>query len=266
MPAWGFMWLLSFTLYFGCKWLTWRRAKRRNPQADKWISMGYLLAWVGMDAGEFMRGRGKAGRAKMDEWIWPAARVLLGVTLIWFVARHFYGVYPLVAGWIGMVGLILCLHFGLFHLLALGWQLFGVDAKPIMRQPLLAVSLAEFWGRRWNTAFHFLAHDLVFRSMLRRVGPAGATFAVFLLSGAIHELVITLPACGGYGLPTMYFTIQGLGIIFERTPLARQLGLGQGWRGRLFAMACAAGPAFWLFPPIFVHHIILPMLQAIGAT
>jgi hypothetical protein len=26
-----------------------------------------------------------------------------------------------------------------------------------------------------------------------------------------------------------------------------------------------AGPVVWLFPPVFVHRVILPMLGAIGA-
>ena len=270
LPAWVFMWLLAFSIYFGCKWLTWARAVRQYPQADRWVSIGYLLAWVGMDAREFLHGHRGTGRPKADEWTRPAARIVLGATLVWFVTRHFSGPHPLVAGWIGMIGVILCLHFGLFHLLALGWQRVGVDVQPIMRQPSRGVSLAEFWGRRWNTAFHFLAHDLVFRPVFRRVfrrvGAAGATFTVFLVSGLIHELVISLPARGGYGLPTMYFAIQGLGVIFERTPLAKRLGLGHGWRGWLFTMACAAGPVFWLFHPTFVRNVILPMLQAIGAN
>ncbi len=266
LPAWGFMWLLAFALYFGCKWLTWRRALRQNPQTKRWISLGYLLAWVGMDSGEFMRGQRKFGRPEAIEWIWPVARILLGVTLVWLVARHFSGAHPLAAGWIGMIGVILCLHFGSFHLLALCWQHIGVDAKPIMRQPLRSMSLTDFWGRRWNAAFHFLAHDLVFRPVLRRVGITGATLAAFLVSGLIHELLISLPARGGYGLPTMYFAIQGMGVISQRSSFGKRLGLGHGRRGWLFTVLFVAGPVFWLFHPVFVHNVILPMLQAIGAT
>jgi alginate O-acetyltransferase complex protein AlgI len=97
-------------------------------------------------------------------------------------------------------------------------------------------------------------------------GPTGATLLVFFVSGVIHELVISLPARGGYGLPTGYFLIQGLGVIGEHTPFGRQLGLGRGLRGWLFTLFVTVGPAFSLFHPPFVRNVILPMLEAIGAT
>jgi hypothetical protein len=135
-----------------------------------------------------------------------------------------------------------------------------------MRSPFLATSLAEFWSARWNTAFHLLAQDVAFRPLARRRGPTGATIGVFLISGLVHEAVISLPARGGFGLPTAYFVLQGLGVLAERARCGRRLGLGRGLRGWLFALICAAGPAFWLFHPPFIHRVILPMLQAIGAT
>jgi predicted DCC family thiol-disulfide oxidoreductase YuxK len=265
-PAWIFMWLLAFSLYLGCKWLTWRRAMRGVNDANTSLSFGYLFGWVGMDAKKFLQNKRTDFAVKPRDWLWATAKILLGAVLVWFVARRFVGTQPLAAGWIGMVGIILCLHFGLFHLLALAWQRAGVNAQPIMCEPLRATSLADFWGRRWNAAFHFLANDFVFRQLLRKFGATGAMILVFLLSGLIHDFIISLPARGGYGLPTAYFLIQGLGIVFERTTFAKHLGFGHGWRGWLFTAACTIGPAFWLFHPFFVHNVILPMLQAIGAT
>ena len=165
-----------------------------------------------------------------------------------------------------MVGIILLLHFGLFHLLALVWQRAGVSVKPLMRAPLLTTSLGEFWGARWNTGFHTLAHKFVFHSARRRAGQIAGVLTVFLASGLIHELVITLPAHGGYGLPTVYFLLQGLALVLERSALGTKLGLAIGLRGRIFALLVATAPAFWLFPPVFVRNVILPMLHAIGAT
>jgi Membrane bound O-acyl transferase family len=117
-----------------------------------------------------------------------ALKTLLGATLIWVVARTAYPERPLLAGWLGMVGLILVLHFGTFHLLSLARRSHGVDATPVMRSPLLASSLADFWGRRWNTAFHELATRLTFRPLRPSFGVTGATLLVFLASGFIHEL------------------------------------------------------------------------------
>jgi predicted DCC family thiol-disulfide oxidoreductase YuxK len=265
-PAWIFMWLLAFSIYFGCKLVTWRRALRQTHDVNISISLGYLFAWVGMDARGFLRGKRDLVAPKPREWLLATVKVILGFFLIWFVARRFLGTQPLAAGWIGMVGIILCLHFGLFQLLALTWQRVGVNAQPIMREPLRSTSLADFWGRRWNAAFHFLANDFAFRPLLRKCGATTATILVFSLSGLIHDFIISLPARGGYGLPTAYFLIQGFGVVFERTTFAKQIGLGRGWRGWLFTAICTIGPTFWLFHPIFVRNVILPMLQAIGAT
>ncbi len=192
-------------------------------------------------------------------------RLLLGIVLVWGGVRTLHTALPLVAGWVGMFGIILMLHFGLFHLLALVWRHGGVLVEPLMRSPLLASSLGDFWGARWNTGFHTLAHEFAFRPLHRRIGRVLGVLAIFLLSGLVHELVITLPAGGGYGLPTMYFLLQGL-VLFERGRLGKQFGLARGIRGRAFALLVAAAPAFWLFPPVFVRNVILPMLHAIGAT
>ena len=91
------------------------------------------------------------------------------------------------------------------------------------------------------------------------------TFSSFLLLNQV-KLGRTPPARGGYGLPTAYFLLQAAGLIFERTRLVRWLGLGGGWRGWLFTAVVTVGPLYWLFHPVFVRNVILPMLQAIGAT
>jgi predicted DCC family thiol-disulfide oxidoreductase YuxK len=266
MPRWGFMWAMAFALYAGCKWLTYGEVAARGAPAGRLLALGYLLAWPGMDATTFLSGTDRLAQPPRSEWIVAALKTLLGATLTWIVARTALPANPLLAGWLGMVGLIFLLHFGTFHLLSLGWRRLGVNAMPVMRNPLRSSSLTDFWGRRWNTAFHELATQFTFRPLRPTVGLTGATLLVFLMSGLIHELVITIPAQGGYGLPTGYFAVQGLGIAGERTRLGRRLGLGRGWRGWLFTVLVTAGPAFWLFPPPFIRHVILPMLAVIGAT
>jgi alginate O-acetyltransferase complex protein AlgI len=89
---------------------------------------------------------------------------------------------------------------------------------------------------------------------------------VFAISGVIHELAISFPARGGYGLPFGYFILQGVGVLIERSRFGQTLGLGRNLRGWLFMFAFTAAPAYWLFHPTFIHDVILPMLQTIGST
>jgi len=101
--------------------------------------------------------------------------------------------------------------------------------------------------------------------LYKRVGVAAASLLVFLASGVIHDLVISLPARGGYGLPTSYFILQGLGVTLERSGFGRWLGLQKGIAGWFFMLAVAAGPAYWLFHPRFVLRVIVPFMFAIHA-
>jgi len=267
MPRWAFMWAMAFALYAGCKWLTYQEARARGVATGSLRVLGYLLAWPGMDAAAFLTGIGRpANRPRPSEWTAATLKTFLGAALVGVVARTALPGSPLLTGWLGMAGLVFVLHFGSFHLLSLGWRTVGVNAMPVMNNPLRSTSLTEFWGRRWNTAFHELAVEFTFKPLRSIAGATGASLLVFLISGLIHELVISIPAHGGYGLPTGYFLIQGLGVAAERTSFGRRIGLGCGWRGSLFTILVAGGPAFWLFPPRFVHSIVLPMLAAIGAA
>jgi Membrane bound O-acyl transferase family len=267
MPPWGFMWAMAFALYASCKWLTYWEVRTRSAAIDGRRAIGYLVAWPGMDAASFLGATGTdVAKPAASEWIAAALKTVLGATLTWVVARTALPAYPLAAGWLGMIGLIFVLHFGTFHLLSLGWRSVRVNAMPVMRNPSRSTSLAEFWGRRWNTAFHELAARFTFAPLRRLVGVPGASVLVFLGSGLIHELVISVPAHAGYGLPTAYFVLQGMGIAAERTERGRRLGLGRGVRGWVFTFVVASGPAFWLFHPPFVHTVILPMLAVIGAS
>jgi alginate O-acetyltransferase complex protein AlgI len=265
LPAWAFMWAFALALFFGCKWLTWWRARAQFERAGLGRSLGFLLFWPGMNPREFFEPRAVL-RPAMRAWAVALLKTLLGVGLTWGVVPLLTERAPALAGWVGMAGCALALHFGLFHLLALAWQRAGVNAQPIMFAPWRAESLSEFWGRRWNRAFHDLAHEFVFQPLRRRYGVRAATLAVFAVSGLIHEAVLSLPARAGYGLPTAYFLVQGLGLLLERSMAGRRLGCGTGWRGWLFTVVCTVGPVFWLFHPPFIQHVILPFLRVIGAN
>jgi alginate O-acetyltransferase complex protein AlgI len=134
-----------------------------------------------------------------------------------------------------------------------------------MRNPIVATSLGEFWGERWNLPFHELATRFLFRPLFPLIGRAGAILATFLISGVFHELVISLPASGGFGLPTGYFVLQGAGMLFERSSFGKCIGLCKGASGWAFTMLVMGGPAFGLFHPPFVDRVVVPFMQAMGA-
>jgi predicted DCC family thiol-disulfide oxidoreductase YuxK len=262
LPPWAFMWFLAFAIFMGCKWLTLGNAIRRSGRVCRFRATVYLFAWPGMDAVRFLSPH-LAPPVPHSTILKGAALALaciaIGGFFVFSVARIAHE--PLLAGWLGMFGMVLMLHFGIFALLSLGWRALRVDAQPIMDAPMRSTSVAEFWGRRWNGAFNDLALGLVFRPMARRVGVAIATLSAFAVSGLVHELVISLPAGAGYGFPTVYFLVQGIAVLAQRRCAALR-GNITGW---LFTMVVVAAPAFWLFHPPFVRRVILPFMQAIGA-
>jgi alginate O-acetyltransferase complex protein AlgI len=134
-----------------------------------------------------------------------------------------------------------------------------------MSNPLLSRSLSEFWGQRWNLGFRQLAHEFIFVPLHRRIGVTATGLLVFVLSGLIHDLVISVPARAGYGLPTAYFAIQGCGVSAERSVLGKRLGMQNGVLARIFTFVVTAGPAFWLFHPPFVLRVIIPFMKAINS-
>jgi hypothetical protein len=264
MQPWCFMWALSFAIFAGLKWMTWWKARSRAAHS-RWRSLAYLVAWPGMDAETFLDPLERSVKPSSRQWLWATLKTALGVTLLWVVARRVPEQQPPLRGWIGLFGLIFLLHFGTFHLIALFWQVMGVAAEPIMSKPTLSKTLSEFWGQRWNLGFRQLAYDLIFQPLHKRTGVAVAGLLVFVASGLIHDLVISLPAGSGYGLPTGYFILQGLGVTTERSALGRKMGLQKGPSAWIFMLIVSAAPAFWLFHPPFVLRVILPFMHAIRA-
>jgi alginate O-acetyltransferase complex protein AlgI len=261
--AWVQMWLTAFAIYAGFKWLTYREVLARRPGVPTRGRVLYGLCWPGMSFTESVSDppSREPGRS-VARWLAPAAKAFVGAGLVWFAVPAIATDAWLLRGWVGMVGLIMMLHFGTFHLLALALQAAGFNARPNMQTPLLARSLADFWGNRWNTAFNVLADRYGFRPLTPRIGPRAALAVVFLASGLLHEAVITLPAGAGFGLPTAYFALQAIGVLLERRPLIRRRPIVN----RIFAWLVLVAPLGWLFPPGFVRNAVLPMLNAIGAS
>ena len=264
-PRWAQMWALAIAIYTGCKWLTWGRTTGRHVPA--WKQCAYLFAWPGMDAASFLEDGPPSHRSQCrgGEWVAATARLVVGLVLLFGAARLIPPQHAYMVGWIGMIAIVSILHFGAFHLLSCFWRRNGVQARPLMNRPLASTSLSEFWSRRWNSAFRDLTYRFLYRPAASWVGPRWGILVGFLFSGAIHDLVISVPARGGYGGPTVFFAIQGSAMVIERTRFGRQFGLGSGWSGRLFAFAVLLAPVGLLFHRPFVVGIIVPFMRAVGA-
>jgi hypothetical protein len=262
-PPWAVMWMLALAIFAGCKWLSWQRSGVVG--ASWWRHLGYWLAWPGMDASAFLRSKPlpEKDTPSWSELVWAVGNCLMGGLLVWGVCPLLMG--ELVLGWVGMVGVVLMLHFGVFQMLSWIWRWNGVAALPLMNQPLASVSVTAFWGKRWNTAFRDLTHSFLFRPLAARWGPRPALVAGFFLSGLVHDLVISVSAGAGHGGPTLFFLIQAAAILFERSPLGKTLGLGEGWRGWIFTLLALIVPVFLLFHPPFIRNVMVPFMKGLWA-
>lgn len=160
---------------------------------------------------------------------------------------------PLAKAWLAIAGMLALFHMGLFDVMAglLRWN--GIPVERICPSPWLSRSLAEFWSARWNRAFHVCVRDCLYRPLARRWGRTAALITVFLFSGLAHELVISFPAGAGWGLPTLYFTLHGIAVEFEKRKLIR---------GRwLTTVALVLLPLPILFHGPFMANVVLPLVR-----
>lgn len=280
LPLWIGMWFLTAAVFFSLKWLVWRRTYAALPNRTPARFWTWLLLWPGMNPAPFFVNTSSSASAASRtppslaaqthtgpfpttsrQWLAALAKTAVGLAALGAAGPIVYHHSPLAAGWIGMFGLIMLMHCGVFHLAALAWRRAGVAVEPIMDNPLKAATLAEFWSRRWNRAFRDLVEPLVFRPLVRRYGPRVASWGVFLFSGVIHDLVITVPARGGYGLPTLYFLIQAAAIELARSPLGKRFRLRHGLGARLLAAVALIAPLGLLAPRPFIENCIVPLVS-----
>lgn len=236
MSAWDRMVLGVVVVYLLFKALTARRLSFGR-------TLGYWALWPGMDARPFAETRPAAGPELMA---WGLLKMSIGAVCL--TLRTGWAPADLVLVFVG-IGLLV--HFGICDVLAGFWRARGVAVERLFVNPAASRTLGEFWGRRWNLAFHVVARDLVFKPVARRWGGTAGTLAAFLFSGLLHELLLSVPAGGGYGLPAGYFALQGLLVLAERR-----------WKieHRAWALFWVLAPAPMLFHPWFVRAILRPLL------
>lgn len=258
-PAWVMMWAIASGEFLALKLLTLGGLPAGLPA---WRLGAYVFLWPGMKPREFLGlTPARPPAATGPELARALAKTAFGVSGLSWAIAHSFSAPVLVSGWAGMFGIIFTLHFGGFDLLSWAWRRVGIAAMPIMRSPIQATSLGEFWGVRWNLAFAELARRFVLRPLARPLGASLAGGAVFLISGFLHESVLSLPARAGWGGPTLYFMLQALGIAAEKSAEGQRRGLGKGAVGWAWVLLLTVMPIPLLFPPVFVARVIVPMLQ-----
>jgi len=231
----------------------------------------WFAAWAGLDPIAFFGTANKGqGSGRVDfpigAELWYSSfaallKITIGFALLTLVAPRLITVSQLLAGWVGMVGIVLLLHCGIIHLMAIVWNVLGRPVKPIMNSPLLATTVSEFWGKRWNLAFRDYAHVCIFGPLVKKTNGPTAVLAGFLFSGVVHDLAISVPAGGGYGWPTLYFALQGIALLFERRLKKTGVLLSNRWTGRFWTSLWVAGPVMLLFHQPFVLNVIVPIVQ-----
>ena len=235
-----------------------------SGESVSWFDMlTWFFAWPGLDSRAFFR-RSVVEKPQNLEWLFAVAKASFGGWMLFYVAPAMRVTAELVSGWAALLGIVFLLHFGTFHLAALFWRSRGRDVKAIMNAPILATSVTEFWSRRWNLAFRDYASPFLFVPLMRRTNVAVAVLAGYTFSGMVHELAISVPARAGYGLPTLYFAIQGSAMLIERAIEKRGVRLTSGWRGWIWTAIVTVPAAYFLFHPPFVRAIILPVVDFVA--
>ncbi len=237
----------------------------------QWLA--FSAAWAGMRPGPF-RELGRRALPDANRFLVRGlSRIGLGIALA-LLCRPIYAAVEPAAGTTvaraaalvaALPGISLTLHFGILVVLVGIWRRAGVDCRPLFREPLRARSLSEFWGRRWNLAFTEMTALAVYRPLEVRVGRRAAMIGGFLSSGLLHEVAISVPVGTGYGLPTLYFLIQGA-LVLAETALERAGRPIQPpvWRGRLWTLFWVGLPIPVVFHPRFLAEIVLPLVGLTG--
>ncbi|MFK7850642.1 MAG: MBOAT family protein [Akkermansiaceae bacterium] len=217
---------------------------------DRPLALGrYLLfafCWFGMDPSAFQKRRtGLSWKADITVGL---TLMLVGTLLGWLVW---------VSGWRQLLVMFLPMslgfHFGALRVLKGVLRLSGFPVRTLFPNLLEARGVGDFWSRKWNVGYSQMMQRVVGRPITAVAGSNSGLMVVFLVSGLLHELAITLPVRSGFGLPTLFFVVHGLLVLAEKH-----------WKipmGRVPALLLVGLPLGLLFPEDFRDQIIVRCLS-----
>ncbi len=209
----------------------------------------FAFLWFGMDPGSLQARR--AGLTWKGDVALGLLFMMLGTLGAWFVWamqwRHIFLMFlPMSLGF----------HFGALRVLKGMLRAAGFPVRTLFPNFLETRGIGDFWSRRWNTGYSQMMQRLVGKPVQKGLGESAGVMAVFVGSGLLHELAITLPVRAGFGLPTLYFTLHGGLTLLERK-LGRPIG-------KVAALLAVIVPMGLLFPPEFQREVIARCLDVFG--
>lgn len=201
----------------------------------------FAFLWFGMDPASFRnRRQGLSWKSDVGLGLGLMLAGTLGAWLVWAMEwRQILVVF---------VPMSLGFHFGALRVLKGVLRATGFPVRTLFPNVLETQGIGDFWSRRWNAGYSQMMQRLVGRPVEALAGANAGVMAIFLVSGLLHELAITLPVRTGFGLPTVYFILHGVLTLIEKK------------RGRAFgkipALLAVALPLGLLFPPVFQNEVI----------
>jgi alginate O-acetyltransferase complex protein AlgI len=261
LEAWQRLWLGTIGLLFTIK--TSILLLRPYEDLRSFSKIGlfiYMSIWPGMDPKPF---------AERVQCLEDGRRFVRGYITFWlgivcFIAFSDWAILPVARNWLCLAGLFLIIHFGYADMLSCALRCAGWDVRPLFDAPFLSSNLRDFWSKRWNIAFVEMDR-ILFLPLTRRFFKAeGAILLVFVISGLLHEIGISYASGRLWGLPLIYFLIQGTGMIVER-----RLFDGKGLRlaaTRTFTFALILLPLPLLFNNAFMDAFVAPLSQLVASS
>lgn len=237
-------------------------------QYSFWGLFAYMAFWPGVDPKGFQKREeslgskqeSEAGRRFLRGYIFLA----VGLILFLFSSLNLFKLSQEVQSWLGLVSLLLMIHLGFSDILSSLMQISGWRVRPLFNEPLKSTSLQDFWSHRWNVAFVEMNIQLFVPLCKPFFGKTGTIFAVFFISGLLHELAISFPVNQGWGLPMLYFLIQGVAL-FALEPLLKITTQPVCVR-RLWTWAWVLLPVPLLFHEPFRVELILSLLEGVKSV
>lgn len=174
----------------------------------------FLLAWPGVSVAGFTERKEidpTTGSRFLEAWLTFLAGlgILIGVSL---VGRG----DSTALNYIALFSIMLIVHLGLVEVVADGIRLLGFSPRSLFDRPYLAASLRDFWSVRWNRAFVDMNKIFIMTPLRDKVPLAILTFSIFAVSGVLHEVGISYADGMSWGLPLLYFVVQGVGMEIEK--------------------------------------------------